>query len=111
MIVISPVYVPAGSDVAAVTLTVIVFDVLQQPAPWGEICNQAPPVPLTPFAEKLRVEVVLEIVRDCDGGLLPPADIEKLRETGAATKPGSPTTTLTGTVTQPPAEENRTWPV
>lgn len=56
-------------------------------------------------------EPVLFMAKACDGGLLPPADIEKLREVGEATKPGSPTTTLTGIVTPSPVAAKNTWPM
>src|ERR1700733_11251862 len=107
MKLICPVYVPTGIEAGAVTLTVIVVPVVQQSLPFGEICNQLPPVPVSAVAEKLKAEVVLVIVSDCDAGLLPPADIEKLRETGEATNPGSPTTKLTGIVTPSAAEASK----
>ena len=111
MILICPVYVPAGMETGAVMLTVIGVDVVQQSAPFGEICNQFPPVPVEATAEKLSDELVLVIARDCDEGSMPPTGIEKLSETGEATKPGSPTTTLTGMVTPSAAEASKTWPV
>src|ERR1700722_9285849 len=111
MIVISPVYFPAGIDAGAVTLTVIDFAVVQQPGPLGEICSQLPPVPDKAVAEKVMAAPVLEISSGCGRGLLPPANIEKLSDVGAAVKPGTPTTTLTGMVVVPPLEASRTWPM
>ena len=111
MIVISPVYVPAGIETGAVTLTVIDFAVVQQPVPLGEISSQLPPVPEKAVAENVMAEVLLVISRGCGRGSLPPADIEKLSEVGEAIKPGSPTTPLTGIVVVSLVEASRTWPM
>src|ERR1700685_735024 len=74
---------------------------VQHPAP-GVTESQAPPFPVAEATVKEIAVPVLETFTICGEGLAPPNVLENVKEP-ASTKMFVPTTTLTGTVTVPPA--------
>ena len=100
----------ATIEAPAIIVTATVLALHTRRTSGGGDFNQAPPLPVEETAVKLKLALVLLMFKFCPAGLAALNALEKERALNCV-KTEVPTITVTGIVTLPVADWNRSWPV